>query len=386
MNLARFFSIAFVLTLPFFTFAQTTLTEAEILELLRQTSQTTTSTAVQPPDLLEQLNALQLNSTKTLTDYTLQLVPTIRELRTKSAVDDIVIETAPKYPGPNETINAVVRGYLVDLNRATISWSINGRVVDQGVGKKTFSFQNSESGKTTTLTAVINTRDGIYIKKELSFTPMGATISWEADTYTPPFYKGKPLLSPEARVRVIVFPDTGTPGNFVYEWEKDTTSIVSASGYGKNSFSFSGPIPFGETGVRVHVSSLNKTQKSTKKINLTLSQPFILFYENHPLLGVWYNFPIYTNLTIAKKELSISAEPYFFSNETTEKPTFLYNWSLNGSTVGNPGRIITLRNEQGEKSSSSIALAIRGLAQTFQLASRSITINFVADESARPSF
>ncbi len=368
MNLVRFFALVFF-ALPFFSFAQTE-----------------TSTAVQPLDFLEEYKAIQSRSAKILEDYTLQSVPTAKELETMTTTADITIKTTPEYPGPNETIKAVVTGYLSDLNRATIIWSINGKIVDQGVGKKTFSFQNGESGKTTTLTAVINTSDGIYIKKELFFKPMGTTILWEADTYTPPFYKGKPLLSPEARVRVVVFPDTGVPSNFIYEWSKNTTAITSASGYGKNSFSFKGPIPFGEAGVRVHVSSFDKTQQSTKKISLVLSQPFILFYEKHPLLGVWYNRPVDTNFTTTKKELSLNAEPYFFSNETSEIPTLVYNWSLNGRGANNSGRTITLRNEQGGKNASSIALSMRGLAQTFQSASRSITINFVSAESERPTF
>ncbi len=369
MHSKRFFTLAFVLTLPFFLFAQTT-----------------TSIAEQPPDLLEQLSAFELNSDQVLMDYLLQVVSTTKESQTKAVTDNITIITTPEYPGPNETIKATVRGYLIDLNRSNISWSINGKIIDKGVGRETFSFQNGDSGKTTTLAMVINTSDGMYIKKERSFKPIGMTISWEADTYTPPFYKGKPLLSPEALVRVVVFPDTGAHNNFVYDWSKNTTVITNASGYGKNSFSLKGPIPFNETGVRVHVSSLDKTQQSTKKLNLVLSKPFILFYEDLPLLGIWYNHPIGRNITITKKELSIIAEPFFFSNENSEETTLAYNWSLNRVAVRNYGRTVTLRNAQDGRNVSSLALAMRGVTQTFQSASRSLTINFATDESSRPTF
>ncbi len=383
MNLTRFFALVF-LALPFFAFAQTTLTEAQVRELLQQASQTAPP-SVQTPNILEQRAAAQLQIDALLADF-LKTFPTKKELQKRTLVDNVTIQTTPEYPDPNETIKAVAFGFLSDFDTATISWSINGKVVERGVGKKTFSFQNGDSGKTTTLAMNVITNSGVSIKKEVSFTPLGTTILWEADTYTPPFYKGKPLLSSEAQVRAIAVPDGGNASNFIYKWEKNGEFLASASGYGKDSFVFKGPKPFGETGVRVNISSLNKTLGSKKSVNLPVSQPFILFYESHPLIGTWYNRPVATNLNITKKEFSIIAEPYFFSNENSEKPTLAYKWSLNGRVAHNPGRKITIKNESGGKSVSSLALRMRGLTQTFQSASRSLTINFAADESARPTF
>ncbi|HAS84464.1 MAG TPA: hypothetical protein DCS23_00080 [Candidatus Yonathbacteria bacterium] len=359
-------------------------------------AQTSTTTAEQPDsaDIVRENARLEYQRLiDNFLNENMMLIPTEKSIRTSSIHDYLEIKTSPKSPSPNEIVKVSVESYLTDLNKATISWSLNGKVIASGIGKKSFTFQNGPSGKTTRLSISIVTNSGEYITKELSWNPIGLTILWEADTYTPPFYRGKALLTPQALVKVVALPDdTGTQsaldaGNLVYVWEKDGTNISESSGYGKNSFSFVGPKPYGDAKIKVRASSVNDAVKSETRVDLALSQPFILFYENHPLLGVWYNRPFDGNVTLDKKEISLSAEPYFFSNETSEVQTLKYIWSVNGSSVQNYGRAITLRNDTGAKGVSAVSLAMSGTKQTFQSAKKSILLNFIETESSsRPIF
>ncbi len=371
MKLALLVIILSVATIPFFSFAQTsTSTAFDIDKYITDVEQLTR-------DVMIKQETEFINPAK---------------IRAKAVADYMDIKTSPRNPGPNETISVTAESYLSDLNKATISWSVNGKVLDRGTGKTSFSFKNGGSGETTRLTIFIVTNTGENVTKELTFNPVGVTILWEADTYTPPFYKGKPLMTAQARVRVVATPDAANSknslnaGNLVFVWEKDGNAIQESSGYGKNSFSFTGPKPYGETNVRVKVSSLNDAISSEMRIYLPLSRPFILFYENNPLLGTRYNKPLDTKLTLTKRELSVTAEPYFFSNEYESGPPLYYSWSLNGKGVATAGRTVTLRNEAGSKGASELALAIRSPKLLFQSASRSLTINFTVDESARPNF
>lgn len=363
-----------ILFTPFFVFAQTT------------------STTTQQLDLTQERAAAQVKIDAMAQDY-LNSITTPNEARLKALTGDINIKLTPQDPGPNETVTVTLVGYLTDLNRATISWLINGKVVSSGVGQKIFLFQSGRSGEITTVKVNVVTANGEQIEKNFSFSPVGATILWEADTYVPPFYKGKPILSPEARVRVIAIPDTQSSknslaaGDLVYTWEKNGIAQVDASGYRKNSFSFTAPLPFGKTGVSVVVSSLTGSMQSKKIIDLQLSQPFVLFYEQHPLLGVWYNRPFGNNITLNRKEFSISAEPYFFSNDTSDVPTLKYDWSINGNLAKNYGRTITLRNDTGAKGNSSVSLSMRGLRQTFQSATQNLLVQFeAAPSTSGPTF
>ncbi len=154
----------------------------------------------------------------------------------------------------------------------------------------------------------------------------------------------------------------------------------------KNSFSFTGPRPYSKSDIRVRVSSLNDAIASEMKISIPLASPFVLFYENHPLLGVWYNRPIGQNLTLSKKELSLSAEPFFFSNSSPEENAFRYSWSVNGRGIEDSGRIITFRNEKGTAGTSQISFKVQGLIKTFQAGSRSSNLNFTEDFSKSSLF
>ncbi|HAT68252.1 MAG: hypothetical protein A2481_03795 [Candidatus Yonathbacteria bacterium RIFOXYC2_FULL_47_9] len=371
-------SSVLVLLLPLFAFAQVSTTTAEqpdATDIARENAK----------------REIQRMKDDLNTKY-IDLIPKKEDARADSIREYLDVKTNPKNPGPSETIQVTIESYLTDLNKATISWSLNGRIVEQGAGKKTFSFKNGASGETTHLSVSIVTNKGERVVKELSWNPVGITIMWEANTYTPPFYKGKALMTPQALVRATAIPDsTGTrnalsASDLVYIWKKDGNAVSNASGYGKNSFSFLGPKPYGETKVSVQVSSTDDAVKSEMRVALPLTKPFILFYEDHPLLGVWHNRALSTSLNLTKKEFSVSAEPYFFSTEAGEAPEILYSWSLNSKPVTNISHGITLRNETGENGNSALSLTMRGLKKTFQTASHSLTIQFTAEESTRPTF
>lgn len=372
MKSLRFLVVSALFTLPFFAFAQTA-----------------TSTA----DQLPQADKILLKQIDQLTANRENILSKIVDVRPSAVRDMLDIKISPSNPGPNVTVRVTIESYLSDLNKASISWSINGRVALQGIGKTSFSFQNGPSGKTTVLALSIITNTGETITKEFSWTPVGITLFWEADTYTPPFYRGKPLLSPQAMVKVVATPDNTDPqnalsaGNLVYIWEKGGVGMPGASGYGKNSFSFAGPKPYDDISAKVRVSSVDDTVSSEARIYLPLSNPFILFYDKHPLLGVLYNQPLGTLTNLTNKEISLSAEPYFFSNERGESQSIKYNWSVNGETAQNYGRTITLRNDAGTKGSSVVSLSMRGAKQSFQTASRSVVVSFTESVATnRPVF
>lgn len=376
----RFFAqnilLGIFFTLPFFAFAQTA-----------TTTQADPSAADREKAFAESSRVLN----NFLNDQ-MKAVPKTSDIRANAVRDFLEITTSPRYPGPLEMVQVSIQSYLTDLNKATITWTLDGKVMDRGVGRKTFSFKNSPSGKLTRLSISITTNTGETTVKSLSWNPVGITTLWEADTYTPPFYRGKPLLSPQARVRAIAIPDnTGAQGalgagNFVYTWEQNGEVAAESSGYGKNSFSFVGPKPYDTADVRVRTSSIDDTIKSEARIKLSLTNPFILFYEDHPLLGVLHSTSLLPSLTLSKKEFSVSAEPYFFSNEASEVSTIKYDWRLNNRAIQNPGRVVTLRNERGEKGDSLLTLSMQGLKQTFQTGGQSLLIHFTTNESSRPTF
>jgi len=305
------------------------------------------------------------------------------------------VKTNPPTPGPNAPVQMTIESYLTDLYKANISWSLNGTVLSRGAGRTSFDFQTGPSGQTTYVSVTIITNTGEVITRNFSFTPVGVTIMWEADTYTPPFYKGKALLTPEANVRVVAIPEVAGianplgPGDLIYNWKKNDQIDSFASGAGKNSYSFVGPKPLSNTKISLAVSTIDDSAQSEMKISLPFAMPHILFYEKDPLLGILYNKPFDNQADLTKKELSLSAEPYFFSNQPLEgatTPTLKYAWSVNGKEVKNYGRIITLRNDTGTSGSSLVSLSVRGVTQTFQTSKKDLKVNFKEEKSSSLPF
>ena len=363
-----------LLALPFFVFAQTATST-------KQKAKAGASTL----DIKQQIELQNMaNSASSLLN--------LDNIRRNSITEYLNVRIHPQNPKPGDTVSVTIESYLSDLNKATIEWSVNDRSILRGIGKTAFSFIVGNAGETTKLAISLITNTGDRIAKEYIFNPVGLTILWEADTYTPPFYKGKSLITPQARVRAIAVPDEVhtknalDAGNLAYVWRENDIASESSSGYGKNSFSFIAPRPYEKTKISVEASSLDDSIHSKWNIAIPVADPFVLFYEDHPLIGIWYNSPLGPSLHLVKKEFSLRAEPYFFSNETGGRATLLYNWEMNGQAFKNSGRTVTLRNEKGENGTSLFALAIRGVQKTFQTADQSLTIHFTTDESARSVF
>lgn len=312
----------------------------------------------------------------------------------QNAIDDYLkVQINPQNPKPGETVRVSVESFLSDLSKATISWSVDGKVMARGIDKTTFSFQVGASGTTTRLGILLLTNQGEEIYKEYGFNPLGLTILWEADTYTPPFYKGKPLVTYQSRVRAIAVPDSAnTKGAFdagalSYVWRQNGYTVSDASGFGKNSFSFTAPRPYEQMKIGVSASPVNNSASSEFNVALPISQPFILFYKDDPLLGVRYEEPMGREFDLAQKDVSVRAEPFFFSNERSDTPLFSYTWELNGKQVVNPGRTIALKNTEGATTGiASLSFGMTGIRKTFQAAQQSLRIKFNPEESTAPSF
>lgn len=361
MNSLRFLVVGVLFTLPLFAFAQTSAVGSTYQDTIDK--------------LLEEQK---------------QLLSKQSEIQKSVLGSYLDVKINPQLPGPDVPVRITIESYLTDLYKANISWSVDGSVIERGTGRTTFIFKNGHSEKLTTISVHIITNTGEIVDRDFYFTPIGVTTMWEADTYTPPFYKGKAMMVPQAVVKIVAIPntnDTLSAGKLVYTWKKDDYVDTASSGYGKNAFSFVGPKPLTNTKITLDVSSLDDSAESIMQVYLPQARPFIQFYEKDPLLGVLYNKPLSTEFTLNKKEFSISAEPYFFSNERSDSPEIKYNWSVNGRVVQNYGRNITLKNDAGAKGTSAVSLAMRGITKTFQSANKDLRVNFTeGTSSARPIF
>lgn len=359
----RFFLVGALFTLPSFVFAQTTQNEA-----------------------------IQ-GSINSFIESQQQSILQQAEIQKLSIGDNLDVKTNPQNPAPGANVTISIESYLTDLYKANIIWTLNGKVSLRGFGKTSFTFKNGSAGKTTTVGITLTTNTGDTITKDFYFTPVGVTVLWEADTYTPPFYKGKALMVPQANIKIVALSDSENTGGstnaskLVYTWKKDDLVDTRASGYGKNFYSFVGPKPLTNTKVSLRVSSFDDKMQSETNVYLPQVRPFVLFYEKDPLLGILYQKTLADKYSLNKKEFSVTAEPFFFSNERGEEQSILYKWSSNGKSVQNYTKNITLRNNTGGEGSSILSLSVKSVPQSFQSSSKDLRIDFTEiTPEGRPLF
>jgi hypothetical protein len=256
--------------------------------------------------------------------------------------EQISTSMEPRIPAPGDTVTITLAAYGTDLNRANITWTRNGRVELKGDGEKVFTFTAAKLGGTDTIIASIKPVNGPVVEKKFTISPAEVDLLWEAKTYTPPFYKGKALFTPQADVIFVAMPNMVVGGSKVatnkasYKWSTDYVVAGDKSGLGKNTFAYTGSIILSPHVFKVETYAASDP-KVTAKSDLTLEavDPSVNIYEDHPLYGILFNKSLLGDFNMNDKEKRISAYPYFFSSGS-RGVDLTYQWSINDERIVAP--------------------------------------------------
>ncbi len=296
----------------------------------------------------------------------------------------ILVDVAPENPAPNENVNIALSSYAYDLDSVLISWAINGKNVSSGIGKKSFSLTAPKAGEETGVVATISLPDGITDTK-IMIRPSVMVLLWQAkDSYTPPFYKGKALASPDSTVKVVALPEIRSssglvnPKNMTYLWKKDYTNNQDGSGYGKGSFSFVNDYLEDSNNIGVIASTVDQKYSSATNINIGMVKPKIVFYKNDPGLGTLWEQALADGHKILDKEILVAA-PYFISPNDLRIPFLTWDWSINDEIVSPPTsrkNTLPLMVQTGTTGTSKIRLEINHIGKIFESATKEIMVEF----------
>ena len=298
---------------------------------------------------------------------------------------DIVLSTTPANPSQNQNVTAILNSFSTDLNKASISWLINGQTVASGIGKTKISFTTGGSGAQSNLNVKINTIDGNTIIKSLNISPADIDMLWEAsDSYSPPFYRGRTFPSSEGGFKIVAMPSISNNqgkipvGNLSYTWSKDRSVEQSESGFGKNSFVLDTSYLDQNTDISVDVSDVNDTVSGTGDIVLNTITPKILFYENDPNLGIQFQNGIDTNFNLKKDSISFFTAPYFFSPKDLTSSDLAFTWTINDESVTTPDpkNILSIKPNSGQSGTATIKLNINNTSTLFQSLDKELDVNF----------
>ncbi|MEI7809985.1 MAG: hypothetical protein WCI41_00285 [bacterium] len=302
-------------------------------------------------------------------------------LKTKAQIQDgdILLTINPSHPNANQQVKATVSSISADLNKSNITWMLNGNTVNSGVGKKTFTFTTGSIGTSSEINVSIETTDGSLISKNLSISPGGVDMLWEAyDSYVPPFYKGKTLAVKESRIRVVAIPNGDTIGGLSYNWKQDGDVMQDSSGYGKNSYSFKNSFLEKNNSVFVEVSDLSGDTIGQGSTAITYQNPKILFYKKTTVSGTLWNNALNDGYTINKQGDTIVAEPYFIFPNNLYSSNLNWQWSIADNPITNTGAIneIAIKPADGQNGQSKISILINNTATLFLNITKDLNVNF----------
>ena len=298
---------------------------------------------------------------------------------------DIVLSISPQYPSQNQSVNATLNSHSINLDKANIFWSVNDQETSGGIRKKSFSFKTEDTGSFTVLSVTIDTVDGQSISKTMTITPAELDMLWEAyDSYTPPFYKGKALVTSQGTLKIVAVPSIINQNgkvninNLSYVWKKDSKTQSDSSGWGKNYFIFQNSYLDKGNIIEVKVSDISGGASTSGKITLNTTNPKILFYQNDPALGVKWERTLNNGFTINPNGETLTVEPYFFSPQNLNSADLVFDWSLNGEKIQTPSpkNILSIKPEAGQSGSATIKVVVNNIRTLFQSIEKQINVRF----------
>lgn len=272
----------------------------------------------------------------------------------------------PEKPAANQEVVIKIQSYSSDLNKARIVWYVNGVVATQGTGITTFTFSSGNYGTRTTVRVVITKEGGKILEKTFVVHPAEVDLIYEANTYVPPFYKGKALFSHQSQVKIVALPRFVNEGgaaipasNLVYKWRNGFKVLQDQSGFGKNVLIIDGPLLSQPMDIEVEVSAIDSTLFAKKKLRIEPTVPFTLLYEKEPLNGYLFNRSVTDGYQMFKHEATFAAFPYYFATNLREGTGLDYTWLLNGEEIlSYKGKSsLTIRNVDGSKGSADIGIS-----------------------------
>lgn len=300
--------------------------------------------------------------------------------------EPVTFVVSPEFPKPNQTVSLSAQSFSTDLNKATFKWTVNGKVFAQGAGLKEITIPSGKAGALTTVSVSVVTADIGTVTNSVSIRPAEVTLVWEADTYTPAFYKGKALEAYGGFFKVTAIPeffDTKgkriDPKTLIYTWKKNGNIQGDVSGYGKDSFvdSQSSYLRGGDD-VSVTVTSPKQSFSGTQSISISPVIPSVVFYENSPLYGTVYEKNLNGAFRLSNEEITLRAELYNFSKPLAGLVTL--DWNINGQKVPqfSNNNQITLRKDSALAGQSTLGVTAQHQKRPLQGAQNGITINFDA--------
>lgn len=316
----------------------------------------------------------------------------IRAQDYSSFQEKALISLSPEIPSPGESVVATVKSsYFESLQKAEVIWHINNVERKKGLGLTTFQFLAPEAGETLELFVTVDRGNGSTFANFINIQTASVDLITEADTYIPPFYKGRSLFTPQSNVKIAAIASLFENGvklsknQIIYNWYRNGEYITEVSGVGKDSAVFQGNMVSRPFNVSVIAESINSNLKAEKSILISTKNPKVVLYENNPIYGSVFEKSLSGTFNFDREEVGITAVPYFFSADRRDSEYLKYSWFENGREIGENtlGSFINYLNPNKEKNGiSNLGVEIESNKNFLQNNSSYFQINVLGNQQS----
>lgn len=290
------------------------------------------------------------------------------------------IEALPDAPLPGGQVLLRAMNYAGNAQATAYAWTVNGKLVEQGVGRTSITVTVGAAGSATIVT-VTATEDGVARgTASLTLRPASVDVLWEGRTYVPPFFDVLPLPTGESPVVLYAVPALFvggvkvTPENLVYTWRINNNAKPTKIGYGVRSLTITPPQFASAFTVSVLVATADGSVRAERTITVTPTAPKAVVYERQPLAGVRFDRAITNTFTLTGSEATFVAYPLY-----VEDPAALDVAWMVGKSVVEPGDNpweLTLRREGIGAGQYAIQFSLTSATKLFERAMRAFTLTF----------
>lgn len=296
--------------------------------------------------------------------------------------NELTLQVSPEFPRPNTDVTVRAASGDTDVDVATFTWYVNGKVFQKGKGVTSITTRMGKAGASTRVSVEVAGSNGKNFSKSITLRTSDVVLLWESDGYTPPFYKGKALSTYGSSFTVTAIPEFYTtaglrinPKTLVYTWTVNGNIDPDQSGYGKDVYKGrQQSYVRGEDEISVIVSTQTDDINSGRKISIDPIAPEVVLYENSPLYGILYENALTDKFFLKSEELTLHASPFDLSSITNNSLTI--DWTMNGANVPNfkDKREIVLRTDGSSTGQTTIEFNAQHNKNMMQGGQASITI------------
>ena len=300
--------------------------------------------------------------------------------------EPVSLIATPTSPSPGETVSIQAATPTFDKDTAVFNWTINGspQPTLSGIGKNVATRTAGDVGSTIRASVRIIKNTGETAEASLVVYVEDLALPWFAETYRPPWYRGKALPTQGSVVTIVAMPHVIINGarisaeNLLYQWSLDDEDNA-LSGLGKKTFRVKTKDFRKESQeIRVTVEDIDHTIVKTGRIFIAPISPLTMLYAVSPLGGPETR-NARTIFDATKRGLiDFIAEPFFFT--TTLRNVLSYQWRINGTPLSgsaeNPSLITIDTTNQPAKSEATLSVQTSEANPLRPRAARSITLIF----------